>query len=614
MGDYPDRHSAVLPGAARPPRGSTAGARPEALEQVACVMRVTPAYLESVATFYDMLELHPVPAPHSRRMCAPTSPARCAARTRCSRRSARWQAMAASRQRARLRVPRRVRHSADGECRRRLHRPPRPPRTCPTCSRTCAPDARSSPTRHLSRQPRRRPARQRAKSSGEAGGDAGRLPGPTRRRTRERVLDGGRRHHLLLFDGIDLPGLRTLDVYQQPGWLESMRKALAQEPPARCSTRSKPPGCGVVGARGSRPARRSPSSPRERSSATWCATPTSPSRGPSRTANCSKRPPHMLIEGIVIASYAAGASRSFIYIRGEYVQEPALALEAGDRRSPRGRLHRRGHPRLGSLAVTGAPPRGRGLRRGEETALLDSLEGKRGNPRLKPPFPANQGLYQGPTLINNVETLATVPAIIRAGRRAVRADRGGELERHQAGVGLRSIAAAGRLQIELGIPSRELIYDLAGGPPEGRTGEVLVPRRLLLAGADRGRPRRPLRLRLDGQGGVDAGLRGCDRGRRRDADPRRGAEGREVLPTRVMRQVHPLPRGHQLDGEDARTHRNRRGDPDGPRDHGLGAGAHHRQLPVRAGRRDGDADRLDDRQVPRRVRSPHQEGRGGGGV
>ena len=109
-----------------------------------------------------------------------------------------------------------------------------------------------------------------------------------------------------------------------------------------------------------------------------------------------------------------------------------------------------------------------------------------------------------------------------------------------------------------------------------------------------------------GQGRLDARLGRDHRRRRLDADPRRRDEGREVLPPRVLRQVHTLPRGHQLDGQDARADRLRRGHADGPRDHGLGPGSHHRQLPVRARRRDGDADRLDDRQVPRRVRSAHR--------
>jgi len=112
---------------------------------------------------------------------------------------------------------------------------------------------------------------------------------------------------------------------------------------------------------------------------------------------------------------------------------------------------------------------------GEETGLLDSLEGKRGNPRLKPPFPAVQGLYQGPTLINNVETLATVPAIVAMG---------GE-EYAKLGVetstGTKLVSVSGHVQrpgnyeIELGIPSREIIYGLAGGPAEGRKVKCWFP-------------------------------------------------------------------------------------------------------------------------------------------
>jgi NADH-quinone oxidoreductase subunit F len=187
-----------------------------------------------------------------------------------------------------------------------------------------------------------------------------------------------------------------------------------------------------------------------------------------------EKTPHMLIEGIVIASYAAGASRAFIYIRGEYV-EPARALQ--DALAEAREAGYLGERILGSShSLSLVLHRGAGAYIcGEETALLDSLEGKRGNPRLKPPFPANQGLYQGPTLINNVETLATVPAIIRMG---------GE-QYAQLGVpnstGTKLVSVSGHVQrpgnyeIELGIPSREIIYGLAGGPPESRAVKCWFP-------------------------------------------------------------------------------------------------------------------------------------------
>jgi NADH-quinone oxidoreductase subunit F len=106
---------------------------------------------------------------------------------------------------------------------------------------------------------------------------------------------------------------------------------------------------------------------------------------------------------------------------------------------------------------------------------LDSLEGKRGNPRLKPPFPANQGLYQGPTLINNVETLATAPHIIRmGGEEYAKLGTAGS-----TGTKLVSVSGhvkrPGNFEIELGIPSREIIYDLAGGPPDGHEVKLWFP-------------------------------------------------------------------------------------------------------------------------------------------
>ena len=166
----------------------------------------------------------------------------------------------------------------------------------------------------------------------------------------------------------------------------------------------------------------------------------------------------------------------------------------------------------------------------------------------------------------------------------------------------------GNYEIELGVPSREIIYDLAGGPDEGRSIKFWFPggsSAPVLPGHRRV-PRPALRLRLDGQGRLDARLGRDHRRRRLDPGRRRRAQDGEVLPPRVLRQVHAVPRGHQLDREDARAHRLRRGDADGPRHHGLGLRPDHRQLPVRARRRDGDADRLDDQALPRGVRGAHR--------
>ena len=180
-----------------------------------------------------------------------------------------------------------------------------------------------------------------------------------------------------------------------------------------------------------------------------------------------QKSPHMLIEGIIISTYAAEISRAFIYIRGEYELQADILEAAIAEAAQAGLLGERILDSDHSLSLV--LHRGAGAYIcGEETGLLDSLEGKRGNPRLKPPFPAIEGLYHGPTLINNVETLATVPHILRMGGEAY-AKLGTETS---TGTKLVSVSGdvqrPGNYEIELGIPSREIIYELAGGPEPGR--------------------------------------------------------------------------------------------------------------------------------------------------
>jgi NADH-quinone oxidoreductase subunit F len=178
--------------------------------------------------------------------------------------------------------------------------------------------------------------------------------------------------------------------------------------------------------------------------------------------------PHRLVEGCILAAYAVGASFAFIYIRGEYVLQAEILEQAVREAYDRGFV---GEDILGSrYSLQLVVHRGAGAYIcGEESALLDSLEGKRGNPRLKPPFPAIKGLYQGPTLINNVETLQNVPLIV---------DRGAEWWKSRGtekSPGTKVVSVSGNVQrpgnyeIELGISSRDLIYGLAGGPAEGRS-------------------------------------------------------------------------------------------------------------------------------------------------
>ncbi len=187
-----------------------------------------------------------------------------------------------------------------------------------------------------------------------------------------------------------------------------------------------------------------------------------------------QRNPHQLIEGIAIASLAGDIGHAFIFIRGEYDKQGDILDEAVAEAYAAGYL---GKNILGSghdleLVVH----RGAGAYIcGEETALLDALEGKRGNPRLKPPFPAVQGLYGGPTLINNVETLSNVPHVIANG-----ADWFKSFGTEQSpGTKVVSISGCvkrpGNYEVELGVKLRDLIFGLAGGPLDGHEIKAFYP-------------------------------------------------------------------------------------------------------------------------------------------
>jgi NADH-quinone oxidoreductase subunit F len=176
--------------------------------------------------------------------------------------------------------------------------------------------------------------------------------------------------------------------------------------------------------------------------------------------------PHRLVEGCILASYAIGASFAFIYIRGEYVLQAEILEQAVREAYERGFL---GNGILGSrYSLELVVHRGAGAYIcGEESALLDSLEGKRGNPRLKPPFPAIKGLYQGPTLINNVETLSNVPLIVERG-----ADWWKSFGTEKSpGTKLISVSGnvmkPGNYEVELGVRARDVIEGLAGGVEPG---------------------------------------------------------------------------------------------------------------------------------------------------
>jgi NADH-quinone oxidoreductase subunit F len=176
--------------------------------------------------------------------------------------------------------------------------------------------------------------------------------------------------------------------------------------------------------------------------------------------------PHRLIEGCLITAHAIDSTCVFIYIRGEYLAEFEILRAALE--------EVRAADLLGGVTIV--LHRGAGAYIcGEETALLESLEGKRGQPRSKPPFPAVAGVYASPTLVNNVETIATVPAIVERGG-AWYAGLGVE---NSAGTRVFSLSGnvvtGGNFELPLGTSLRELVYDLGGGIPDGRELKAIIP-------------------------------------------------------------------------------------------------------------------------------------------
>jgi len=277
----------------------------------------------------------------------------------------------------------------------------------------------------------------------------------------------------ILLRDIDEPGLNTLDVYARRGGYEMLHRALEMAP-EKVLAELEASGLRGRGGAGFAMAKKASFLPKGSMDMYLVCNADESEPGAFKDRELMQKNPHQLIEGIIIGAYAAGVNRSFIYVRGEYQLQADILEAAIAEAEQAGYLGERilGADHTLSLVLH----RGAGAYIcGEETALLDSLEGKRGNPRLKPPFPALQGLYQGPTLINNVETLSNVPHILRMG--------GEEFAKIGVGAstGTKVVSVSGCVQrpgnyeIELGTPAREIIYGLAGGPPEGREVKAWFP-------------------------------------------------------------------------------------------------------------------------------------------
>jgi NADH-quinone oxidoreductase subunit F len=278
----------------------------------------------------------------------------------------------------------------------------------------------------------------------------------------------------LLFRQIDEPGLASIDTYRRLGGYRSIEKAFTLMTPEEVLKELEDSGLRGRGGAAFSMGRKASFLPRGDMDKYLCCNADESEPGAFKDRELIQKNPHQLIEGVIIAARAAGANRCFIYIRGEYDLQADILDAAVDEAYEAGYL---GEDVLGTgEQVELVVHRGAGAYIcGEETALLDSLEGKRGNPRLKPPFPAVQGLYDGPTLINNVETLSNVPHIVASGSAWFKS-----LGTKQSpGTKVTSVSGdvrrPGNYEVELGIPTRVLIEELAGGPLEGRNIKGVFP-------------------------------------------------------------------------------------------------------------------------------------------
>jgi len=271
----------------------------------------------------------------------------------------------------------------------------------------------------------------------------------------------------------DAPDLYTLDGYRRFGGYRGLQAALKQDPDAVIAT-VKDSGLRGRGGAGFPTGMKWGFVPQNDGKPHYLVV----NADESEPGACKDIPimmanPHALVEGVIIASYAIRANHAFIYIRGEVPNAVRKVAKAVRQAREAGLI---GSNILGSgfdLDVVVHAGAGAYIC-GEETALLDSLEGYRGQPRLKPPFPAVAGLYASPTVINNVETIANIPYIV---------DRGVDWFRQfgtEKSPGFKVWAVSGHVnrpgiyEAPLGITMRELL-DYAGGMREGRDVKFWLP-------------------------------------------------------------------------------------------------------------------------------------------
>jgi NADH-quinone oxidoreductase subunit F len=281
---------------------------------------------------------------------------------------------------------------------------------------------------------------------------------------------------LIVTKDIDAPGLDTLEGYRQHGGYQTLEKALKEYQPDDILEMVKKSGLRGRGGAGFPTGMKWGFLAKNDQRRYLCCNADESEPGTFKDRMLMEKNPHQLVEGVIITSYACRIGIAFIYVRGELAFAGRQIERAIEEAYAAGLI---GKNILGSgYDLEVILHRGAGAYIcGEESALMESLEGRRGYPRLKPPFPAVIGLYGGPTVINNCETLATIPAIVMHGAEWY-ASFGTEKSK-----GTRVFCVSGHVkkpgnyELPLGTPLRTLIYDeqYGGGMLNGKQLKAIIP-------------------------------------------------------------------------------------------------------------------------------------------
>ena len=277
----------------------------------------------------------------------------------------------------------------------------------------------------------------------------------------------------ILFKNINMKDLHTMKVYEEQGGYRSLKKAFAQKPEEIVEA-VKASGLRGRGGAGFPTGLKWSFLAKDVFPRYLCCNADESEPGTCKDRELMLKNPHMLIEGMILCAYACRIETGYNYLRGEFHDLNVIMEKAMEDAYAKGYLGKNIlgsgfnfdlYTHLGAGAYICA----------EESALLNSLEGERGEPRMKPPFPAVEGLYAKPTVVNNVETLCVVPYIVNEGAEKY-ASLGTEKSKGTKLVSVSGhVKKPGNYEVVLGTPIREIIYDLAGGIRDGNKLKAFIP-------------------------------------------------------------------------------------------------------------------------------------------